>query len=722
MASNGTEIEQLLLEALNSLIGILRNNTSLAASSSDDDDNENSLTTTANRLALSATIISIAAFVIALLQAVLQYAGANESARQKCNSAAIGVWSDYVRKRWSLRSWRRKFYYPELRMDETIISMSMRFDGSTSKLIRWMRGLKGEGRSYAWRRCTRGYLGFGFYVSDGIWELVVKSLENDAPWYRANTNHLPWKYRLIWKCFVFLNRPRELHRARATWAQLLDLFSIGYYDDMILGTTDAECIPVAMDVPAQIVSFEFLGKISFTMGLTVVKINAEQRDFDAFGELGSITTESIPGFGRVVRFQKNSPTTVCMAANQPGLWQRTNMDQVVGNFHIPWVQNNNRLGAFDITMSGTLYRPVEEARLAKADTSASESKKNKSNDNSDFWPQRLLWQMEMRHKQIVWPSLLLAVTVSQIPVVVTAFPGDALFRPFIQIFARVAAQAKQREGETYDLMTNFEIGNLKEAFLEVLTNGVFPVTRRSPPGTYRGLSSWAFREMDTYMDDWDRSIPMGCYEVNEIWDDWYAIMSPVINDTRINNGARKATKRPVILPITNDLLESLDLAKWRQDLEDIRKIHYPPMILRFGQAIRRYPRAEHLLWLQVYLLDREIQQVMKYLSTDLQFEGVLVSIRKAGSFSLKIFNAIRSAWSDTQEDSKQEPLVALERMIALELGVTLSEDDISFYIRQLTDLLKLRGVFFAAYMMAIPDSSDLMRYCESGAEISLPMI
>lgn len=121
-------------------------------------------------------------------------------------------------------------------------------------------------------------------------------------------------------------------------------------------------------------------------------------------------------------------------------------------------------------------------------------------------------------------------------------------------------------------------------------------------------------------------------------------------------------------------------------------------------------------------MDREVQQVMKSLTSSLQFEGVLGPPNRTGSFSLKIINAIRRAWSDTQGDSKNEPLVALEQKIAEELGVSLSENDISFHIRQLTDLLKLRSVFWAAYMMVIPDSSDYMRYRDSRVEISLPMI
>ncbi|KAI4599544.1 hypothetical protein KJ359_001991 [Pestalotiopsis sp. 9143b] len=112
MSENATEIEQLTLEALNTLISKLGNATCPASSSGGDDDD--SLSSNANRLALSATIISVAAFVIALLQAVLQYASAGDLSRQKCNSAAIGAAAAHVRKSWSLRSWRRKFYYPEL--------------------------------------------------------------------------------------------------------------------------------------------------------------------------------------------------------------------------------------------------------------------------------------------------------------------------------------------------------------------------------------------------------------------------------------------------------------------------------------------------------------------------------------------------------------------------------------------------------------------------------
>lgn len=164
-----------------------------------------------------------------------------------------------------------------------------------------------------------------------------------------------------------MNKPRESKRARATWAQLLDQFVIGKPSRHILGATDAEYIPLAIDVPAQTVSFTFLGRMSFLMGLKSVKINAEKKSFSAFGELGSITTENITGYGRVVRFQQNSRRSLCVGASLPGWWQLVNLDQIVGGFSLPlWRTHPFRYGDFDVSITGRRYKPIEEARVADA--------------------------------------------------------------------------------------------------------------------------------------------------------------------------------------------------------------------------------------------------------------------------------------------------------------------------------------------------------------------
>ncbi|ETS79672.1 hypothetical protein PFICI_09525 [Pestalotiopsis fici W106-1] len=207
---------------------------------------------------------------------------------------------------------------------------------------------------------------------------------------------------------------------------------------------------------------------------------------------------------------------------------------------------------------------------------------------------------------------------------------------------------------------------------------------------------------------------------DELLKEWNDLMSPVLN----NDTNRNASKTPIILPIANELLVEFDVVKWRQRLDDIRRTRYNQSMRWTKGEFSPRPRAENLLWLQVYLLDCEIRQLIKSLRSIVRIEGeiLLEPPRELEITSERIAQAVRRAWADMDEDSIQDPLVALDRKIAGELGVSLSEDDTSSYIRQLADLLKLRCVFFAAYLMAIPDSSEFLRYHQSGADIRLPMI
>lgn len=183
---------------------------------------------------------------------------------------------------------------------------------------------------------------------------------------------------------------------------------------------------------------------------------------------------------------------------------------------------------------------------------------------------------------------------------------------------------------------------------------------------------------------------------------------------------------PTILPISLELLRDFDLFKWKQH------IHRVFNVPRKDQRRPPSPGAEHLLWLQVYLLDREIQRVMQSLSLVMKFQGPLLPKHnrddpteddRAQALSTKIINAVNLAWSDANNLLAHEPLIALERKIAIELAVPFCHDDTSSYISQLADLLRLRCVFYAAYLMAIPDSSDYMRYSnDPNNHITLPMI
>jgi hypothetical protein len=98
----------------------------------------------------------------------------------------------------------------------------------------------------------------------------------------------------------------------------------------------------------------------------------------------------------------------------------------------------------------------------------------------------------MSRNRLVWPSILLIATTARIPIFVTAFPSDALLRPFTRVFAQLATQVRRREGETYGLMTHFKLETLSGFLRDILAHGVFPITKVPPPGTFYGLSGWAF--------------------------------------------------------------------------------------------------------------------------------------------------------------------------------------------------------------------------------------
>jgi hypothetical protein len=90
----------------------------------------NNLAEAANRLSLAAVLLGGSAFVIAFLQALLQYVTASEE-RIKCNSSAIDIAEK--RKRWSFSPlhWKTRFYYPELTLSLNGIKEQIRSDSET---------------------------------------------------------------------------------------------------------------------------------------------------------------------------------------------------------------------------------------------------------------------------------------------------------------------------------------------------------------------------------------------------------------------------------------------------------------------------------------------------------------------------------------------------------------------------------------------------------------
>jgi hypothetical protein len=68
---------------------------------------------TSDRIALAAAILAAAAFIIASLQALLEYSSSGVE-RDKCTTSAIDVSRKAVYRKWSFRAWKWRYYYPEL--------------------------------------------------------------------------------------------------------------------------------------------------------------------------------------------------------------------------------------------------------------------------------------------------------------------------------------------------------------------------------------------------------------------------------------------------------------------------------------------------------------------------------------------------------------------------------------------------------------------------------
>jgi hypothetical protein len=72
------------------------------------------------RIALAACILAAAAFMVATIQANLEYLSSGPS-RHKCTYSAIGYSSLQVR--WRLSWWRLKVFYPLIRFDSARVSL-----------------------------------------------------------------------------------------------------------------------------------------------------------------------------------------------------------------------------------------------------------------------------------------------------------------------------------------------------------------------------------------------------------------------------------------------------------------------------------------------------------------------------------------------------------------------------------------------------------------------
>lgn len=174
--------------------------------------------------------------------------------------------------------------------------------------------------------------------SDQVWVLCRKV---HGKWSLVFAHDLPCKIWLRWKCFAATHAVHEQYRPRATWAQLLEAlniidFKVPGRTPLIVDTIDAECIPSTLHVPTQDINLIDLGILAFHLGSVSVNIDTKNKEFNAVGPAGSITTEILPGFGTVVRFHRHGNLEV---NRRSGTMHYGHMDQLFGKLRFrnqPW--------------------------------------------------------------------------------------------------------------------------------------------------------------------------------------------------------------------------------------------------------------------------------------------------------------------------------------------------------------------------------------------------
>ncbi|KAI0444593.1 hypothetical protein F4803DRAFT_244991 [Xylaria telfairii] len=633
MANMTADIEQLLAELVRITTKIAALVNATGTNASDDSD---SLTSTANRLSLFAAIFAVAAFLIASLQAILEYSSSGESARRKCNSSAIGSFSKYVHKEWSFRQWRRKFYYPVLRQD-----MAFEYDP-------WKPPKpQNPGRGNRIMRSMKRRLKLG----GGALDLQL--------------------------------------RPRATWAQLLSLGGIDV-EQALMGDTyvDVDSIPGSLDIPPQMVSVVDLGILAIFMGFDSFRMNAQERDFQAVGKAGSITTEDLTGFGRVLRFQKHNDDQSLLFQK----WRKGAISIIEGRFLLsPGVV---------LSFIEPQLRDVDGMRIqADAMVSAWEKAMDKRNisASSDTYENAINPQaQDMGEVLAIWrdtpartlnhitcPSILKSLAIAGFPCAFAGFPARVLLIPFLGL-CRQISRALCKKMPSLPLENNLILE--RQDFLRLMKT-----TRDPSPLTIHGISHWLFdtskcfgdtHSMGRYIKRIRESKPLGTELGEGLFLKWQMILNPIV-----------------------DLINNFDPRGWAQSLH--KGIKDP--VSDFREEVIE---AQYLLKTQIILLDISIYFLFKVIweayDSQIPFRGINFQGSGRQFFNWDLMMSVIKSEADIDEFSSRlfENLdLGLADDPSMDAEATAAYQHL---MSEMAGFLRLRVVLYAAYLMVIPDTSDIL--------------
>ncbi|ETS74762.1 hypothetical protein PFICI_13246 [Pestalotiopsis fici W106-1] len=720
MASNISEGEERIIALLEKI-----------AENNGNDDSDR-LAQTANGLSTAAMTVSIVALVIALLQALLEYASSNENHREKCNVGAIGRAAMLPRgSKWSWRHWRRKYTYPVLNLSALRVLESLPGgDADIERLEKIFRDAAASPysqsitkddsrqprRAFVWREWKVEKKHFKSFLVC-YWPWVLYHLDtNGRGSLHVYRRELPPLQRLRWYWFsLFQTRNEKLH-PRATWAQLLEAFNITELENLAADRRmDAENIASSVDVPTQKVSLQDLGILAFHLGMRTVDISVTDRTILAFGPRGSISTEDLPGFGKVVRFQSHGDFN--LGFRSPTL-RRDQSAQLFGQLCFASSAGDvedNLWGRLSIFPREWEHKPVSSGRTPRLFTDYSDDlvlPTTFDNSEAEAWEKLKslqTWRAEHEHYGIVWPTIFLAATAACLPGQTLGFPARLMLRPFHEFLRQWAEQVRDRCGLPMEpaQRRNLKVSewlNLEQLQLQDLC--IVDFGGSAAVNSVCELSSWAFWQIGIEtLQEVEFQLCQERYTMDSI--DTLNGFDNYFQQQYATSGDAQETYR--ILPEITSLFAEYDPDSWSAGLGDLRAGLGPK-------------RPQNVLWTQVILLDLTIRKLLNSCPPGPDSSPKdPTNPQKDDLPHLWRINATRAVVGSWSDPNSEWPLQNLESFLVKAFNIDENDTENRYRMTKLSGLIQLRTLCFLAYLMVIPDSSSL--YLARNQEmVVLPMI
>lgn len=522
------------------------------------------------------------------------------------------------------------------------------------------------------------------------------------------------KYRLKWFYYLLFRRHREKITPRATWAQLLMLLNV---DSKTIGKSrlvGADCIPSTLDVPVQKFKLTDLGVFAFCLGFNEVEISTKERTISAAGPMGTITTESLPGYGAVARFQVLSPRLRHFVTIYHPMYDLIyHRSQVMGSFIFPketieiMLPMQYNLLRRQLDFHGTaLYAGcptvADEARHWRdVEREVPVSEISKTNP---FPPRLAAWQARQNDEFAGgtrrWPTVLLAASAACLPGTSMGFPSSVLLGPFLDVFQQMARPLFSISA-TWDRLD--DLG--EDTVLAHLLQGDFGrFLGHRDLIRYDGHFSWAF----------NNSGPIELEQVEKI-------LRSRIPPTVVlfqNNAVSDPDSQPTsllegrLLPYTVGLFTCFNPLLWAGAVrsqrlpKEVEAASLEQVFDSHVQGWRNHVEASSILWTQTFLLDIAICNII--------YQYVNVG-RDA-------FNGVKKALVDCWEDPEAEsPLQDLDKFLSRKFFPEKGTGEQAEKMRVLANMIKMRTLCYIAYMMVIPDSTSLYE-ASLQHPVMLPMI